>query len=39
MGTLSRAAGLARSLALYHGIPFRARRLARLYAPGARNGA
>ena len=33
MGTLSRAAGLARSLALYHGIPFRARRLARLYAP------
>ena len=32
MGTLSRAAGLARSLALYHGIPFRARRLARLYA-------
>jgi len=39
MGRLSRAAGLARSLALYHGIPFRARRLARLYAqflaPGA----
>lgn len=33
MGNLSRAAGLARSLALYHGIPFRARRLARLYAP------
>jgi FkbM family methyltransferase len=33
MGRLSRAAGFARSLALYHGIPFRARRLARLYAP------
>lgn len=33
MGQLSRAVGLARSLALYHGIPFRARRLARLYAP------
>jgi FkbM family methyltransferase len=26
-------AGVARSLALYYGIPFRARRLARLYAP------
>ena len=33
MGQLSRAAGLARSLALYRGIPFRTRRLARLYAP------
>jgi FkbM family methyltransferase len=33
MGQLSRAVGLARSLALYHGIPFRTRRLARLYAP------
>jgi FkbM family methyltransferase len=33
VGSLARVAGLARSLALYHGIPFRARRLARLYAP------
>jgi FkbM family methyltransferase len=33
MGRLGRAAGLARSLAVYYGIPFRARRLARLYAP------
>jgi len=33
MGQLGRAAGLARSLAVYYGIPFRARRLARLYAP------
>jgi FkbM family methyltransferase len=39
MGQLSRAAGLARSLALYHGIPFRTRRLARLYAPFLRPGA
>lgn len=39
MGKLSRAAGLARSLALYYGIPFRARRLARLYAPFLRPGA
>jgi FkbM family methyltransferase len=29
---LARLSGLARSLALYHGIPFRTRRLARLYA-------
>ena len=39
MGRLARAAGIARSLALYRGIPFRARRLAQLYAqflePGA----
>jgi FkbM family methyltransferase len=39
MGRLARTAGIARSLALYRGIPFRARRLARLYAqflePGA----
>jgi len=33
MGKLGRIAGLTRSLVLYHGIPFRARRLARLYAP------
>lgn len=39
MGSLARVAGLARSLALYHGIPFRARRLARLYAPFLRPGA
>ena len=30
---LVRAFGLARSLAMYHAIPFRAKRLARLYAP------
>ncbi len=39
MGTLGRAAGVARSLALHYGIPFRARRLARLYAPFLRPGA
>ncbi len=39
MSKLARAAGLARSLALYHGIPFRARRLARLYAPFLQPGA
>jgi FkbM family methyltransferase len=33
MGKLGRIAGVVRSLVLYHGIPFRARRLARLYAP------
>ena len=33
MGKLGRITGLTRSLVLYHGIPFRARRLARLYAP------
>jgi FkbM family methyltransferase len=33
MGRIHRMAGVARSLALYYGIPFRARRLARLYAP------
>lgn len=30
---LARLAGIARSLAIYHGVPLRARRLARLYAP------
>jgi FkbM family methyltransferase len=39
MGRLARLAGIARSLAVYHGIPFRARRLARLYAPFVRPGA
>src|SRR5262249_41617236 len=29
----ARLVGIVRSLALYYGIPFRARRLARLYAP------
>ncbi len=33
MTRLDRLAGVARSLALYYGIPFRTRRLARLYAP------
>ena len=33
MGKLGRITGLTRPLVLYHGIPFRARRLARLYAP------
>jgi FkbM family methyltransferase len=33
MPRLARLSGLARSLALYRGIPFRTRRLARLYAP------
>ena len=33
MSQLGRAAGLARSLVVHYGIPFRARRLARLYAP------
>ena len=33
MSRLARAFGLARSLAMYHAIPFRARRLDRLYAP------
>ena len=33
MGKLDRIAGVTRSLVLFHGIPFRARRLARLYAP------
>src|SRR5262245_13583888 len=33
MGKLGRIAGLTRSLVLYHGVPFRASRLARLYAP------
>ena len=39
MSGLRRFAGLARSLALYHGIPFRTRRLVRLYAPFVRAGA
>jgi len=39
MGRLARLAGIARSLAIYHGIPFRKRRLARLYAPFVRPGA
>ena len=30
---IDRAFGIARSLALYYGVPFRARRLAQLYAP------
>ncbi len=38
MARLARLAGLARSVAQYHGIPFRARRLARLYAPFLRPG-
>lgn len=33
MGSIDRALGLARSLAIYRAIPFRARRLRRLYAP------
>jgi FkbM family methyltransferase len=33
MSRLARLSGLARSLAIGYGIPFRARRLARLYAP------
>jgi FkbM family methyltransferase len=32
MGTFGRALGIARSLLVYHGIPFRQRRLRRLYA-------
>jgi FkbM family methyltransferase len=38
MSRLDRMAGVARSLALYYGIPFRARRLARLYAPYVASG-
>ncbi|HSD53145.1 MAG TPA: FkbM family methyltransferase [Burkholderiales bacterium] len=33
MSRLDRMTGVARSLAVYYGIPFRTRRLARLYAP------
>lgn len=33
MGRLARAFGIARSLAIYYGVPLRARRMARLYAP------
>lgn len=39
MGKLARLAGITRSLAIYYGIPFRARRLARLYAPFVTPGA
>jgi FkbM family methyltransferase len=38
MGRLGRALGLARSLAIYHAIPFRHRRLRRLYAEFVRAG-
>jgi FkbM family methyltransferase len=38
MGRLGRAFGLARSLAIYHAIPFRQRRLRRLYAEFVRAG-
>jgi FkbM family methyltransferase len=38
MSRLDRAFGLARSLAIYHGIPFRQRRLRELYAQFARAG-
>jgi len=34
-----RALGIARSLALYYGVPFRAQRLSRLYAPFVARGA
>jgi FkbM family methyltransferase len=33
LGRAARAVGIARSLAIYYGMPFRARRLERLYAP------
>jgi FkbM family methyltransferase len=36
---LGRIAGIARSLAIYYGIPLRARRLSRLYAPFVARGA
>lgn len=36
---IERLAGIARSLAIYHGLPWRARRLARLYAPFVTPGA
>jgi FkbM family methyltransferase len=38
MGRLTSALGVARSLAIYYGIPFRARRLRRFYAPFVRPG-
>jgi FkbM family methyltransferase len=38
MGRLIHRLGLARSLAIYYGIPFRARRLRRFYAPFVRPG-
>jgi FkbM family methyltransferase len=38
MTSLDRALGLARSLAIYHGIPFRQRRLRALYAQFVRSG-
>lgn len=39
MSTAVRAFGIARSLAMYYGIPFRAGRLRRFYAPFVRPGA
>jgi len=33
MSRVGRLAGIARSVAMYHGVPFRARRLAKFYAP------
>jgi FkbM family methyltransferase len=33
MSRVGRLAGIARSVAMYYGVPFRARRLAKLYAP------
>lgn len=33
MSRIGRVAGIARSIAMYHGVPFRTRRLARFYAP------
>lgn len=38
MSRLGRLAGIARSVAMYHAVPLRARRLARLYAPFLRSG-
>ena len=39
MSTAARALGIARSLAMYYGIPFRARRLRRFYAQFVERGA
>jgi FkbM family methyltransferase len=39
MSTATRAFGIARSLAMYYGIPFRARRLRRFYAQFVQRGA
>jgi FkbM family methyltransferase len=38
MSATARAFGIARSLAMYYGIPFRARRLRRFYAPFVQQG-